>query len=59
MEFDERKLKRAMALASKSRARFALIIGEDEVASGRYGLKDLSAGVQQALSIEEVIEKVR
>jgi histidyl-tRNA synthetase len=59
MEFDERKLKRAMALASKSRARFALIIGEDEVASGRYGLKDLVAGVQQALSIEEVIEKVR
>ena len=54
LEFEERKMKKAMAQASKSRARYALIIGEDEVAMGRYGLKDLATGAQEQLALDAV-----
>jgi histidyl-tRNA synthetase len=59
MEFEDRKMKKAMAAASKSRARYALILGEDEVAKGRYGLKNLAAGEQESLSLEEIIAKLK
>ena len=59
MEFEDRKMKKAMATADKSRARYALIIGDDEVASGKYGLKDLAAGEQESLSVNEIISKLK
>lgn len=59
MEFEDRKMKKAMTQAAKSKARYALIIGDDEVTSGRYGLKDLTTGEQEALSLAEVIEKLK
>jgi histidyl-tRNA synthetase len=58
MEFEDRKMKKAMTAAAKSRARYALIIGEDEVASGKYGLKNLAAGEQEQLSLNEIITKL-
>ncbi|HEU0174482.1 MAG TPA: histidine--tRNA ligase [Blastocatellia bacterium] len=58
MEFEERKMKKAMAAADKSRARYALIIGENEVASGRYGLKNLASGEQESLTLDEIITKL-
>jgi histidyl-tRNA synthetase len=58
LEFEERKMKKAMAQASQSRARYALIIGEDEVASGRYSLKDLASGQQESLALEAVAAKL-
>ncbi len=59
MEFEDRKMKKAMAAADKSRARYALIIGEDEVASGKYGLKNLAAGEQESLTVDEIIAKLK
>ena len=58
MEFEDRKMKKAMAAADKSRARHALIIGENEVAGGKYGLKNLSSGEQESLSLDEIIVKI-
>ena len=58
MEFEDRKMKKAMTAAAKSRARYALIIGDDEVASGKYGLKNLTAGEQESLTLDEVIAKL-
>jgi histidyl-tRNA synthetase len=43
------KIKKAMGVASKLQARFAIIIGEGELASGRYQVKDMATGEQQAL----------
>ena len=40
------KVKRSMELASKLGARFALLVGEDEVAKGQYSLKNLETGEQ-------------
>jgi histidyl-tRNA synthetase len=58
MEFEERKMKKAMAQANKSRARFALIIGEDEVASGYYSLKNMGTGEQLSLELDEIKVKL-
>jgi histidyl-tRNA synthetase len=58
IEFEERKMKKAMAQAAKSGARFALIVGENEVATGKYGLKNLATGEQEPLALPEIIAKL-
>jgi histidyl-tRNA synthetase len=55
LEFEERKLKKAMAMASKSGARFALIIGQDEIEQGKYRLKNLATEEQQLMALDEII----
>ncbi|KAA0236327.1 MAG: Histidine--tRNA ligase [Acidimicrobiales bacterium] len=47
--FDARSPKAQMKAANRSGARFALIIGEDELAAGMVTLKDLRSDVQQEL----------
>ena len=48
----DRKLKRALETANKMGARFALIIGDNEIAAGTYLMKDMASGEQVALSRE-------
>ena len=50
----EGKLKRVMELANKLGARFALIVGENEIAAGRYALKNMSTGEQRELTFDEI-----
>lgn len=52
------KLKRAMELANKSGARFALILGEDEIAAGAYTLKEMQSGEQRRVSREELFQTI-
>jgi len=52
---EPRKLRRALEQASKQKARFALIVGENEIRSGRYPLRDLARGEQRELSREEIL----
>jgi histidyl-tRNA synthetase len=59
MDFEDRKMKKAMAAADKSRARYALIVGEDEVASGKYGLKNLATGEQESLVLDDIVSKLK
>ena len=54
----EGKLKRAMELANKLGARFALILGDDEIASGRYALKNMQSGVQEPVSREQLAREL-
>ncbi len=44
------KLKRSLELANKMGARFALIVGENEIAAGRYTLKNMQSGEQETVS---------
>jgi len=48
------KLKRAMELANKLGARYCLIVGENEIAAGRYALKNMATGDQQSFTREEI-----
>ena len=54
----EGRLKRAMELANRLGARWALIVGDNEITAGLYALKDMASGEQQNLSREELIAKL-
>lgn len=58
VELAEGKLKRVMELADKLGARFTLIVGDNEMAAGRYALKNMSTGEQQTLSRDEVAARL-
>jgi histidyl-tRNA synthetase len=51
----EGKLKRMLELANKLGARHTLIVGDNEIASRCYALKDMSTGEQQNLSQQELM----
>jgi histidyl-tRNA synthetase len=50
------RLKRAMELANKLGARYALILGDDEIAAGEYSLKDMHSGEQRRVTRETLFE---
>jgi histidyl-tRNA synthetase len=52
------KIKKAMGVANKLQARFAIIIGEGELASGRYQVKDMTSGEQQEMEPETIASYV-
>jgi histidyl-tRNA synthetase len=51
----DHKVKRAMETANKLNARYALILGDNEIAAGVYALKDMAAGVQRNVSKSELL----
>ena len=53
---EEMKFKKSLGLADKLGARYALIIGEDEVASRTFTLKRLADGDQKKLAEGELLE---
>ena len=55
----DHKLKRALETANKIGARFALIVGEDEIAAGVYALKNMASGEQRNVSRGEILSAVR
>ena len=52
------KLKRQLELANKTGARFALIVGDDEMAAGQYSLKDMASGDQAMVSRGDLAERI-
>jgi len=52
------KLKRAMELANKLGARYTLIVGENEIAAGRYALKNMASGQQEEVAREEIAQRI-
>jgi histidyl-tRNA synthetase len=54
----ERKLGAQMKRATRNGARYALFVGADEVAAGRYGLKDLETGDQDTLDEQQILARV-
>ncbi|HEY3440998.1 MAG TPA: histidine--tRNA ligase [Paludibaculum sp.] len=54
----DRKLKRALETANKLGARFALILGDNEIAAGVYALKNMVSGEQQNLTRDQIREAV-
>ena len=52
------KLSRQLARADKRGARFAVVLGETEVASGRAKLKRMETGEEEELALEALVEEV-
>ncbi len=54
-----KKLSKALDYANKEKIPYCLIIGEDELKSNKFKLKDMKSGEEKLMSIEEIINKLR
>jgi histidyl-tRNA synthetase len=57
--YDFTKLKKAMGMANKMNARFTVIIGQEELTSGRYQVKEMGTGKQEEVESACVSEYLR
>jgi histidyl-tRNA synthetase len=55
----KKKLDKQMNYANDKKIPFVIVIGGDEMASGKLTLKNMKSGEQQKLSIDEIIERLR
>ena len=55
----ERAMNAQIKRANKVGARFAMFVGKDELAAGRFGLKDLASGDQEELDEAGLIARVK
>jgi len=56
---DSTKMKKQMSYANAKQIPFVALAGENEMAEGKFTLKNMLTGEQQLLAIEDVIKKVR
>jgi histidyl-tRNA synthetase len=53
------KLKRSLELANKMGARFALIVGDNEITAGQYTLKNMQSGEQSTVARAELTQRIK
>lgn len=58
IDYAGRSMKAQMRAANRANARIALILGEDEVARGTVGFKDMEAGSQESLPRAEALRRL-
>ena len=56
---DPAKLKKQFKYANDRNVRWVLVLGESELTSGQVMVKDMQEGAQEAMSIEEAVEKIQ
>lgn len=59
IDLENRKLKKSLAVGNSLNALYSLIVGEDEIRSGNYVLRDMKSGEQINLPEESLIEKLK
>jgi histidyl-tRNA synthetase len=59
VDLEGRKLKKSLAVANSLGSRFALIVGDDEIKTGAYVLRDMASGEQRDLRETELIEYLK
>ena len=57
--FDQKKMKAKFKYADKLKIPYVITIGEDEINSGKFALKNMETGEQEALEIEKIIERLK
>jgi histidyl-tRNA synthetase len=55
----DRKLKRMMEMANRLNARYTLIVGDNEIVTKSYSLKNMGSGEQKTLTRQALIEHLR
>jgi histidyl-tRNA synthetase len=59
VDLEGRRLKKALAVADNLRAKYSLIIGDDEIATGNYVLRNMSSGEQRNVGERELIRELK
>jgi histidyl-tRNA synthetase len=58
VDLEGRRLKKALAVANNLSARYAIIVGEDEIRRGSYMLRDMTTGEQRETQEAEIINNI-
>ena len=58
-DYDGGSIKSQMRKANKSASSFALIIGENEIKSGNYQLKNMQDGKQSSITADSCVEEIK
>jgi histidyl-tRNA synthetase len=59
IDYEGRSLKAQMRRADKLSAQYALIIGEEELKTGRAMLRDMGKKVQEEISLDQATEEIK
>ena len=57
--FDEKKIKAKFKYADKLKIPYVIAIGEDEIKTGKYALKNMQTGQQEQLELNKIIERLK
>ena len=57
--FDNKKMKAKFKYADRLNIPYVLVIGEDEITTGLYTIKDMANGTQEQMKVEKIIEKLK
>jgi len=57
--FEPASMKKSMGMANKIGARFAIIVGDAEIADGKFQVKDMANGQQEAVEPDRIPEYIR
>ena len=58
VELSGKRVKKAFDYANKQNIKYVMVVGEDELASNLYSIKDMDKGEQERLEVEKLIEKL-
>jgi histidyl-tRNA synthetase len=59
VDFSDRRVDKQLKMAAKKKIRYVLFIGNDELTSGLFKLKDLVTGEEQTHSIERIASIIK
>ncbi|MFO7798356.1 histidine--tRNA ligase [Rhodohalobacter sp.] len=59
MDYMGRSMKAQMKDANRENARYTLIVGGNELAEGKFTLRNMKESEEQSLSLEEIIQKLK
>jgi len=59
LSYREGKIKKQFEFANKIGADFTIVVGENEVSTGRFPLKNLHTREEEVLSLDEIVEKLK
>ena len=55
---DEAKIKKQLDYVNKKRIPYTIVIGSEEMTSGKLAFKNMENGQQEKLDVDEIIEKL-
>ena len=59
MDYKGRSMKAQMKDADRENARYAIIVGDNELDSGRFTFRDMKESIEQQLGFDEIVEKLK
>jgi len=58
MDYAARSMKSQMKDADREGARFSIIVGEDELKTGKFTFRDMEQSAEASLDFDEILERL-